>query len=349
MTDFQKKREQLLKQSQGVIFPYSDSWVQSHQAFAAKMWPGKTRRRDEAYNRWKFKGPLTGDVNGLLLAVVNNQVVGQLGLIPDRLRVDGRVYGAQWACDLMVDDDFRQKGLGSMLFAVAMDRGLVTLGSEPSPLADITMARIGYKPLIGPIKMVLPIDPSVIMRWVLKARFKRIIPIMAKVVRPYFDFKNRKRAKKSVKGILLGGWKDVAERISAHQASITKPHILHDTAFLNWRYSVPFKANIQTLCSQQGGYAICEGTKQAFYVYAWQAFSLQEAQSLFTTILQRAQSENCQYILAYANNQNERSLLKKNGFLSMRTPIKVIYHTTDRILDHHRHFHYCMYDSDGNL
>ena len=74
------------------------------------MWPSKKRRRIEKYIRWKFRGNETGDVNGLLLALEKNKVVGQLGLIPVKFKHLNKIHNAQWACDLMVDPDLRKRG-----------------------------------------------------------------------------------------------------------------------------------------------------------------------------------------------------------------------------------------------
>ena len=349
MRDYQTKQRELLEQSEGVIFPYSDRWVESHRRFAEKMWPNKLRRRDEAYNRWKFRGPQHGDVNGLLLAVVDGQVVGQLGLIPVKLWVNGEIYDAQWACDLMVDPGVRKMGLGSMLFAVAMARGWVTLGSEPSPLADITMTRIGFKPLVGPHKMVLPLDVRVLMGWILKERFKGLIPILSKILQPINRLRINTLVKKPIRDVHYAGWEDVLPLVAEQQSKLSKPHILHDKAYLAWRYNVPFDADIHTFQSSNGSYAICEGAGRDYYVYDWHTVNRSECIRLFTKILGEAIQAGCQNILAFANDDLERKRLMKVGFLKMRTPIRVIYHSVEPILDRFEKFHYCIYDSDGNL
>jgi hypothetical protein len=236
-----------------------------------------------------------------------------------------------------------------MLFAVAMNRGLVTLGSEPSPLADITMSRMGFKPLVGPHKMVLPLDVRGVIGWVLKDRLKPLTTFLSKAVQPLNDLKIKRLSNKPIKGIRLADWQTVAPLVARYQATIKQPHILHDESYLAWRYSVPFKADITTMISTQGGYAICEATPQNYYVYDWHAAHRQEAVSIFTSILQQAQQSGCKHILAYANHEKERKQLIHCGFFQMRTPIKVIYHTAEPILNHSDSFHYCIYDSDGNL
>jgi len=349
MNKYQEKQKKLLGQSQEVIFPYSDHWVESHREFAKKMWPDKIRRRDETYNRWKFKGPQSGDVNGLLLAVVDNKVVGQLGLIPADLWVDGQIYQSQWACDLMVDSEVRKMGLGSMLFAVAMDRGWVTLGSEPSPLADITMSRIGFKPLVGPYKMILPLDISVVINFAFRNRAKTVSNVLSKMTQPFNYWKINKILKNTTESVQSASWIEVLLRVINAQKTITSPHIVHDKAYLSWRYHVPFPAQIETFIFGNNSYAICEPTPRDYYVYDWHTNNEEDLFSLFSQITYLAHQNECKNILAFANSDLTKNQLRRFGFLKMRTPIKVIYHSEKTILKSHNNFHYCIYDSDGNL
>lgn len=350
MNEYRSKREDLLAQSEGVIFPYSDRWVSGHREFAEKMWPDKVRRRNEAYNRWKFKGQDHGDVVGLLLAVVDGKVVGQLGLIPDRLRVDGKIYNAQWACDLMVNDDYRQMGLGSMLFAVAMNRGLVTLGSQPSPLAEITMSRIGFKPLLGPAKMFLPLDISILIGWKFRGALKSLVPVISKIIQPINNFRIKALVRRKMGDISFGGLEDVAPLVIQQQSTLKRPHILHDKNFLTWRYAEPYKPDIKTLLVSDGSYAICEATSQYYYVYDWHAANKEEALALFPSIIHQAKESISKNILVFANSHREKDILKQQGFFQLgKKPANIIYHSDEAILDGNNYFHYCIYDSDGNL
>ena len=63
------------KINQVEIKPYSDEYVKLHGEFSKKFWPDKKRRRVESYNRWKFRGPVKGTVEGLLLALYENKIV----------------------------------------------------------------------------------------------------------------------------------------------------------------------------------------------------------------------------------------------------------------------------------
>src|SRR5580765_5995818 len=128
-----------------------------HEEFILKVWPAKRRRRVESYNRWKFRGPAKGNVDGLLLALKENKVVGQLGLLPVKLKNGSKIYNAQWACDLMVDPDYRNLGTGQILFETGLERDVITLGNNPSPRAEKLMLKIGFKPMDSGRNMVFPL------------------------------------------------------------------------------------------------------------------------------------------------------------------------------------------------
>lgn len=339
----------LLEKAQGIVVPYSEIYSSAHSDFARRMWPNKIRRSDETYIRWKFRGPARGPVEGLLLAVIDDQVVGQLGLLPATLQIGTKVVAAQWACDLMVDPAVREKGIGSMMFAVGMSRNMVTLGSDPSRLADITMSRIGFNPLAGPTKMVLPLNLEQSLGWVVQSNWAWSVPLLASLLNPFWALRNRLYARKTNGAVTLGSLEDAIPRVSANQQRLAIPHICHDREFLTWRYGVAIAANIQTLITQAGGYAICEATPTYFYVYDWHAVDSNDADAILTKVLRLASAANCHTISICANDAQERKDLKRHGFLSMRKPLKVIYYPQGSFAADQTTIHYCLYDSDGNI
>lgn len=174
------------------IVPYDENVREAHVRFATKMWPSKRRRREDRYIRWKFRGPSHGAVDGLLLALLNGEVVGQVGLIPAVLGIDGERRKCQWACDLMVDSSLRQRGIASLLFNAAFARGIVTLGSNPSAVADVAMKRIGFASLEGPAMTVFPLDPAHILSWKIPSHLSVVIPLVSAAVRPVFWWRGRR-------------------------------------------------------------------------------------------------------------------------------------------------------------
>lgn len=341
--------EALEKQGEGIIFPFSEQLAEAHSAFAARMWPKKLRRRDPAFNRWKFRGLEQGPVDGLLLAVVDGLVIGQLGLIPVTLFVDGEQIPAQWACDLMVDQEIRRKGVGSILLATGMNRSMITLGSNPSSAADAAMSRLGFKPLRGPRSMFLPLEPTQAINLRLPARYQRLTPVLARCMVPWITFRTRKlRSKLRQYSVKVVPWREVAPLIQ--ELEIVHPHIMHDSAFLEWRCSGKpgFSPELSALKLDTSAFAIFQATPGTFYIYEWFANTYQEAQALFSRIVKLAEEEKSKTIAVVANSEEEQRWLSAFGFFTSREAVKVIYYP-DHPLHQFAYFHYCLYDSDGNL
>ncbi len=251
------------------IAPYDERSCEAHVRFATKMWPSKRRRREDRYNRWKFRGPNRGAVDGLLLALSGSEVVGQLGLIPASVSIDGERFGCQWACDLMVDSSLRRRGIASLLFDAALARGIVTLGSNPSAAADVTMRRIGFASLEGPAMAVFPLDPAHILSWKIPSRLSVVIPAVSAAVRPVFWWRGRRllRHRPDGKGAVeKGSWREVAGLVAKQQARQAEPFIVHDEEFLAWRCNgLPgFAEPLDALRTEDGSYGIVGSAAAVF-------------------------------------------------------------------------------------
>lgn len=349
MDDLTAKRSMLCEAAKGIVVPYAEAYAAAHKTFAEKMWPSKKRRSDSAYLRWKFRGKPQGEMPSLLLAVDDQHVVGQLGLIPATLKIGSQALPAQWACDLMVDSGVRQKGIGSMLFAVAMNRDMVTLGSDPSKLADVTMTRMGFRPLVGPYKMVMPLDLKHTLGWVISEKNKSGIPFISRALQPFWSLIVKWRARQVVNGLVPTNLDEIIHRVGIAQSRIEIPYIVHDRDFLTWRFGVVIPAHIQSFVTGSGGYAICEATPAYFYVYDWHAADAQDASVLISNFLAMARAAQSQTISVMANNQQEHNWLRERGYLAMRTPLNIIYYPEHIISTDQRRFHYSIFDSDGNI
>ena len=139
------------------IVPYQPDLEQAHIDFATQYW-NKKRRFTPEYIYWKFRGTPNKELWSFLLAVVDNKVIGQLGLVPCKVKLGDHIYEAQWACDLMVDHTYRGKSVAKFLYETAHRLKPITLGSDPSPAAFKSMTKAGYRRLEGPIKFILPVS-----------------------------------------------------------------------------------------------------------------------------------------------------------------------------------------------
>ena len=93
---------------------YDKQYQEAHSAFAEKMYPNRVFKSSPEYIYWKFKPPReSGRPSNLLLALANEKVIGQVGLIPATLICESTEIATQWIGDIMVDRDFRGSKLSN--------------------------------------------------------------------------------------------------------------------------------------------------------------------------------------------------------------------------------------------
>ncbi|MFD0933317.1 GNAT family N-acetyltransferase [Psychroflexus salinarum] len=146
------------------IVNYSPKYEKQHFEFATKLFGKRRKRRNPDYIYWKFRGEFQKELTSFKLALSEGKIIGQLGLIPCSLKIVDRSIETQWACDLMVDPAYRGKGVAKQLYASAHEQKLITLGSDPSPSAEKSMLRSGYRKLKSSSKEFIPIYLDVPLR-----------------------------------------------------------------------------------------------------------------------------------------------------------------------------------------
>ena len=336
------------------IAPYDDALAPAHARFAERMWPTKRRRREPRFNRWKFRGPESGPVPGFLLAHRDGEVVGQLGLIPAVLAVDEQRVPCQWFCDIMVDPAARGQGVAARMYAVAMSRGMVSLGSNASRAADITMQRVGFTQHAGPAITVLALDASHAVSWKLPAQLRSLAPAIGRALQPVLDFRTRalvESRRPAADRAAHVEWQEVVSRVRAHQSRSRAPHILHDEIFLHWRCSgLPgFVEPLSALISGNDAYAIVGRGGDYFYVFDWGADSQEDFDRLFSAARTMALEAGARTMQAYANGARALEWLRSAGFLVMRTPCQILCHPATAFPADRTRMDYSIFDSDGNL
>ena len=139
------------------IKTYSQAYQIKHFEFARKYWRKKVRKNHQ-YILWKFQ--LHNPENHtFLIALYNEEIIGQLGLVPVHIFHKGNIVKGFWFCDLMVDKNFRGRGVAKMLYdyGIKMNKGIF-LGSDPSPAAEKSMIRYGFHLTDCGNKYLLPVD-----------------------------------------------------------------------------------------------------------------------------------------------------------------------------------------------
>ena len=346
------KLAELYKQAAGTVVPYSEDYREAHVEFATKVWPTKRRRRDEHYIRWKLRAPEHGPIDGLLLAVVDGKVVGQLGLIPASVKIGTGVYSCQWAVDLMVDASMRRKRIASLLLATAMARDVVTLVCNPTHLANLSMLRVGFQPLTGPRYMMLPIQLSLVLSWKLPESLRSIIPLLSRLGQPLATMRCRAitKANRKVEAISCE-WRESASLIEAKQASITDPQVVHDLEFLKWRCSglSGFSPELGALRTGSGSYAVVGAASPFFDVYDWSANDPDDFAAIFHGIYKLAKKSKTEIVRSLAQDDREESWLKNAGFIPTSSRSNLLCYPPDKLVPNYQNFHHTMLDSDESI
>lgn len=335
------------------VAPYDDALEEAHARFALRMWPTKRRRREPVYTRWKFRGPERGEVPGLLLAVLDGEVVGQTGLLPVDVAIDDARARGQWVCDLMVDAALRGHGVAARLYESAMARGMVTLGSNASPSAVVSMQRAGFRMLTGPQIAVLPLEASHVLSWKVPAPLRALVPLASAAARPFL----RRRAERLIRNGERAGrvervtWKEVAPLVAARQARMATPRIVHDEDFLRWRCSglAGYVEPLTALRANDGSYAIVGTGAPYFYLFEWGAESDAGFAAVFGAAIRLALEVGALTMETLAEEEVQAVRLRRLGFLLLRRPVSILWHSVAHAPPVDARMAYSLFDSDGNL
>lgn len=324
------------------IKPYSKEFEEQHIAFAKKHWT-KRRRYIPEYIYWKFRGNQNEELKSFILAFDNDMVVGQFGLIPCRVIVDGEIHEAQWACDLMVDSDYRGKGIAEKLYEFAHENRLITLGSDPSPAANKSMLKKGYSLIYGSWKFIFPIKIGEVLK--LKGYNNRffnfcynpfLLVLKLQKNHSFFEIDRNEFKKLS----------DKKEKKAIYCD--------HDADFMNWRYSA-FNGYFSGLkCYKRNDNIFFSGfyVNGVFYITEFYSESVFEFLSIINFIYSKYKNEMILRIKFFSNIETLSSKLSLLGFIKFRTRTKIVFFTNDEEIRRKmtsKEFYYTLIDSDENI
>ncbi|WP_339887765.1 GNAT family N-acetyltransferase [uncultured Flavobacterium sp.] len=321
---------------------YSKEFERAHIKFAQKYWT-KKRRFTPEYIYWKFRGIQSQTLKSFLLAFDGDEVVGQIGLVPSQVVLGKKNYEAQWACDLMVDNDYRGKGVAEKLYDFAHENKPITLGSDPSPAAEKSMVRRGYVSLKGPRKFVFPFNIGEILKLKgINNRFMNMIP------NPFLAFLF---LLKKTNYTLI----DKGEYAQLNNITFSKElQCKYDEVFYNWRFSEfkPYYKGIE--CYKKDTFNFFSGyfVNGIYFLTDYKVSNLSAFLRMTSFIYFKHRKFNIQRIKFISMNFRINSILPFIGFIRFRTITKIILFTKSIILREevkNRKFYYTLYDSDENI
>jgi len=323
------------------IKSYSPEFEEAHIKFASKYWT-KGRRKNPEFIYWKFRGKPNAELPSFILAIDNDEVVGQLGIIPCIISIEDKIYDAQWACDLMVDEDYRGKNIAKQLYDYAHNSKSITLGSNPSVAASKSMRRNGYKSLKSSWKFIFPIKIGEITK--LKGY---TIKLLNKIGHPLLLFKH----------FFKNDFYKISEDQYVCNYRMKRKHnqayVVHDENFVKWRYH-SFKhyyKEVSMYSNSYGSYFSGFFNNNVYYITDFEVNTFKEFFKIVYFIVNQHKKESLLRIKFFSNISFLNRWLLFFGFVKFRTQTEIIYFTTELLESQlkGRYFYYTLLDSDENI
>jgi hypothetical protein len=329
------------------IESYSQEWESRHVIFASKYWT-KKRRKDPEYIYWKFRGNRNEKIKSFILAVENGEVVGQLGLVPCRINIDNIIYDAQWACDLMVDTQYRGKNVAKMLYDYAHKITPITLGSDPSPAASKSMKKSGYSSLKGSWKHLFPITIGEIFK--LKGYNSLVLDNIPNPFLLFFITLN-KLFKINFKKFVADDYLTL-EPSDKLKSTI---FVQRDSDFVAWRFNsfLSYYSGIEIhACANKKVVFSGYFSGNSYYVTDYKVNGIFQLCQIIAFLINRYSLTDLKRIRFCCNQENISKYLVFFGFIKFRTQTEIIYFSNDfSIVEKFgdKDFYYTFMDSDENI
>ncbi|MBD0836999.1 GNAT family N-acetyltransferase [Aestuariibaculum suncheonense] len=310
--------------------------------FAKKYWT-KRRRFTPEYIYWKFRGQDQATLESFLLAEKEGEVIGQFGIIPCHLKVDEKIYDAQWACDLMVDKTARGQGVAYELYEFAHKKASVTLGSDPSPAASKSMLKNGYVLVPGPRKFIFPVKIGEAFK------LKKVNSSLLNYCYNPFLFLIRCFPKSGFQKISSKEYLSLIKRDSNEFM-----YCAYNKAFLNWRFS-SFKSYYSGIdCYKKNADNFFSGymNGQVYYITDFNCSNVRFFFEIIHFIYSKHKASPILRVKFFSNNSKLSGILPFLGFVRFRTLTQIVLYTTNEAILRAvktKKFYYTLLDSDENI
>ena len=306
------------------------------------------------HGEWWHQGP-----RNRLVALVGDTVAGYSALIPAPCRLDGRTYRAHWWVDLIIDPEFRQRGLQARMDRRVKEQTELLLGF-PNALAAKIHRRHGWGVSEQHRTMLLPFEPTR-LRPVMRASGPRAAALrtVTRLARPF--------------GRLLRKRADRYQPVTAHRLETPEPEALgeiferyHDAAvnttsrdaeYLKWRYfDAPYRDELGFFVAGEpprlAAISRSRETNRGRTVKLLDLFGdLEDAKTvddLLRLVARQAASENAVEVAAFVTLPELFPTFRAAGFV-LRTTARSCWLSPDpaamRLLDRRRS-HWTFGDSD---
>lgn len=162
----------------------------------------------------------------------DGRVVGLAAAIPGRLRLDGEEHRANWYVDFAIASDLQRRGIGQALTQAWVARCDTWLG-QPNERSIGLLLKQGWRPSFGGYRFALPLRPAAILR---TRGLSRAIVGAASTFQPVYAAVKRLTTTRGVRPLELQPIASVAADLSAIVADSGPFGLVHDQAWLHWRF-----------------------------------------------------------------------------------------------------------------
>lgn len=330
------------------IVHYSPRWEKEHIEFARQYW-SKKRRFTPEYIYWKFRGQPEQELQGFILAIHNDKVVGQIGMIPCNISIRGKVIEAQWICDLMVDKAMRGSNVAQLLYNHVESNGRIILGSDPSPAARKSLNKNGYCFVTGPNVFLFPISIGGTLS--IKQDFFKVFKFIINPVYYWLGIKRRS----SIKAFMnVSSSEEIANHLLVKMNALNQDNfVIHDSEFISWRCGSfgTYYQGIQFYKSQSNrSFIMFYEASSCLYVVDLFYETLKELEEIVYFAAYKARSKKLDYLKLMVNTEKEFKDLKKYFVIRMGTRTEIVM-KQDQVSNFEslNYFYYTLMDSDENI
>ena len=326
------------------ITRYQPTDAEELAAFQLESFGEGTRQVDPARRTWLFEqNPcIDADGPGVWICRRNDAIVGQQAEIPYDLRVGDDERRAAWAVDLMVDPDWRLKGVGPGLVATQLEGRTIVGGLNLSEKGFATYSRGGWTDLGIVPAYFRPLDAKRTLAVApVPAKLRKLAPVAGPALRVADEIAAGATRATGARLVPVDRFDERVDQVWADASPHYPVLARRDLAALSWRVDQrPDASGLRRYYLVRGGrtvgYVVLRPTTwsdEAVVVVVDYLAPPRWVAPLLLAAGQAARREGAVTMLAKTRNEQADRWLRATGFVRREqatdSPIRFMVHCTD--------------------
>lgn len=292
------------------------------------------------YERWHWQYVENSFICGqdlpVWICILNEKIIGHLGVIPVALKVGSQKIKAGWAVDFMTLPEARGKGVGRFLVDDANKQLDIFFSIGQTDMAFGLFIKMGWK-FLGYIPHYIKIwDAKIFVKDKIKNSFiAKVISLPINLLFEFFDYVKRPRISKSIEIHEIENFDEEPDFFWEGISGYYKTVVPRDKIYLSWKYDkqpgmgyVKFRA---TCHNKTRGYAVARAIKT----------ESGDMEGLIADIIVRPDDKdttralifwasrylhikNCVMVRCFVNNKEIESILLDQGFIKRQSSARFV-------------------------